>query len=201
MEADPLRHHFTLVFDRAGYGPDFRHRMKTQRVARLTYHPYPGEDWAEEVFQARPVQLANGQVVEMKLAERGTSLSNRLWVREFRRLTARGHQTAMLATDYRSAPAPLAAALFARWSPENFFHYARQHYHLERLVDYATEAIAETIRVVNPAHRRLEGQVRSATGKLNRLLAQFGAMNLDATIEPEQVEPFLQKKTRVANLA
>jgi len=61
-------------------------------------------------------------------------------------------------------------------------------------VDYSTEAISETLRVVNPAYRRLDAQLRSATGKLNRLFAQFGAMNLDATIEPEQVEPFLQKK-------
>jgi hypothetical protein len=194
LEDDPLRHRFTVVFDREGYSPDFMRRMKTQRVACLTYHKYPGEDWAEEEFQARPVKLANGQVVEMKLAERGTCLSNRLWVREFRKLTERGHQTAILATDYRSDPAPLAAALFARWSQENFFKYARQHYNLDRLVDYGTEAMAETVRVVNPAYRRLDGQVRSTTGKLNRLLAQFGAMNLDATIEPEQVEPFLHKK-------
>jgi len=194
LQADPLRHRFTIVFDREGYSPDFLQRMKTERVACLTYHKYPGVDWAEEEFQARQVKLANGQVVEMMLAERGTCLSNRLWVREFRKLTARGHQTAILATDYRSDPALLAPALFARWSQENFFKYARQHYSLDRLVDYGTEPMAETLRVVNPAYRRLDGQVRSATGKLNRLPAQFGAMNLNATIEPEQVEPFLQHK-------
>ena len=194
LAADPLRHRLTLVFDREGYSPDFMQRMKTQRVACLTYHKYPGDDWAEEEFQTRPVTLVSGEVVEMKLAERGTCLSNRLWVREFRKLTVRGHQTAILTTDYRSAPAPLAAALFARWCQENFFKYARQHYNLDRLVNYGTEPIAETIQVVNPAYRRLDGQVRSATGKLNRLLAQFGAMSLDAPIEPERVEPFLQQK-------
>ena len=36
--------------------------------------------------------------------------------------------------------------------------------------------------------------MRSAAGKLSRLLAQFGAMNLNDTIEPEKVEPFMQKK-------
>jgi hypothetical protein len=194
LAADPRRHRFTLVFDREGYSPDFLKRMKDQRVACLTYHKYPGDAWPEEEFQTRQVQLTHGQVVEMKLAERGTCLSNRLWVREIRKLTERGHQTAILATDYHSDLAPLAVAMFARWCQENFFKYGRQHYNLDRLVDYATEAIAETIQVVNPAYRRLDGQVRSATGKLNRLLAQFGAMNLEVTIEPEQVEPFLQKK-------
>lgn len=57
----------------------------------------------------------------MDLAERGTCLSNGLWVRELRKRTERGHQTAILCTDYRSAAAPLAMAMFARWSQENFF--------------------------------------------------------------------------------
>ena len=194
LQADALRHRFTLVFDREGYSPDFLRRMKAQRVACLTYHKYPGEDWPESEFQTNPVKLSNGQIVEMNLAERGSCLSNRLWVREIRKLTERGHQTAILATDYRSEAAPMAAAMFARWSQENFFKYARQHYNLDRLVDYGTEAISDPIQVVNPAYRRLDGQVRSAIGKLNRLLAQFGTMSLEATIEPKQVEPFLQRK-------
>lgn len=202
LQADPLRHRFTLVFDREGYSPDFLRRMKAQRVACLTYHKYPGEDWPEEEFQSHQLLLATGQVVEMKLAERGSCLSNRLWVREIRKLTERGlrphsrrfAQTAILATDYRSDFAPVAAAMFARWSQENFFKYTRQHFNLDRLVDYGTEPISDPIPVVNPAYRRLDGHVRSGTGKLNRLLAQFGAMNLEATIEPEQVEPFLRRK-------
>jgi hypothetical protein len=202
LQADPLRHRFTLVFDREGYSPDFLKRMKDQRVACLTYHKYPGADWAVEEFQRCQVKLANGPVVEMRLAERGSCLSNRLWVREIRKLTERGlrphsrrfAQTAILATDYRSDFAPVAAAMFARWSQENFFKYTRQHFNLDRLVDYGTEPISDPIPVVNPAYRRLDGHVRSGTGKLNRLLAQFGAMNLEATIEPEQVEPFLRRK-------
>ena len=130
----------------------------------------------------------------MKLAERGTCLSNKLWVREIRKLTERGHQTAILCTDYHSAPAALAVAMFSRWSQENFFKYARDHYNLDRLVDYGVEAISEPIWVVNPEYRHLDGQVRSRTGKLNRLLARFGAMNFEEPIEPQRVEPFVQKK-------
>jgi hypothetical protein len=130
----------------------------------------------------------------MTLAERGSRLSNGLWLREIRKLTERGHQTAVLATDYRSDFVPLAAAMFARWSQENFFKYAREHYGLDRLADYRTEAIAEPIRVVNPPYRKLDGQVRSCTGKLNRLLAQFGALTIEQGIEPEQVEPVVRKK-------
>ncbi len=84
--------------------------------------------------------------------------------------------------------------MFARWSQENFFKYARQHFGLDRLADYGTEPISDPIPVVNPAYRQLDGQVRSAAGKLSRLLAQFGAMNLEQPIEPEHVEPFLRRK-------
>jgi hypothetical protein len=45
LEASPLHHRFTLVFDREGYSPAFFARMKRQRVACLTYHKYPGEAW------------------------------------------------------------------------------------------------------------------------------------------------------------
>lgn len=128
------------------------------------------------------------------MAERGSCLSNKLWVREIRKLTDRGHQTAILTTDYRLPAAPLAVAMFSRWSQENFFKYAREHYNLDRLVDYRTEAISDPLQVVNPDHRRLDGQVRSCTGKLTRRLAQFGAMNMEESIDPEPVASFLQRK-------
>jgi hypothetical protein len=86
----------------------------------------------------------------MKLAERGTFLGGEVWVREIRKLTATGHQTAILSTDYRSETARLAGAMFFRWSQENFFRYMRQHYSLDSLVDYRTEVIPETAPVVNP---------------------------------------------------
>jgi hypothetical protein len=85
LQADPLRHRFTLVFDREGYSPEFLRRMKTQRIACLTYHKFPGADWSTEEFAPCRVRLASGEVVTMELAERGTRLSNQLWVREVRK--------------------------------------------------------------------------------------------------------------------
>ena len=194
LQADPLRHRFTLVFDREGYSPAFLQRMKSQRIACLTYHKFPGEDWPQEQFVPTQVRLASGEAVTVQLAERGTRLSNGLWVRELRKRSDRGHQTAILCTDYCSEAAPLAIAMFARWSQENFFKYARENFGLDRLVDYRTEEISDPLRVVNPEYRHLDGQVRSATGKLARRLAKFAAMTLDEPIEPRHVEPFVRRK-------
>ena len=55
------------------------------------------------------------------------------WVREIRKLSAQGHQTAVLATDYCSPMERLAPAMFARWSQENFFKYMRENFNLDRL--------------------------------------------------------------------
>jgi hypothetical protein len=195
LDADPLLHRFTVVFDREGYSPEFFAKMKKRRIACLTYHKYPGEDWPRGEFIATEVRMASGQQVTLRLAERGTKLSNGLWVREFRKLCESGHQTAFLSTDYRAPAAVLAPAMFGRWSQENFFRYMRQSFNLDGLVDYRSDTVPDTIMVVNPAHRVLDGEVRKKVGLLNRRIAEFGAINLDGEIEPARVEAYAQKKS------
>ena len=197
LEADVRLHRFTLVFDREGYSPAFLRTLKDKRIACLTYHKYPGEDWSPEEFSPCPVKLASGAGVEMQLAERGTFLGGKVWVREIRKRTDSGHQTAVLSTDYRSEPGPVAAAMFARWSQENFFKYMRQHYGLDRLVDYTLEEIPDTTKVVNPDYRRLDGQVRRTRAHLTRKLAAFSAMGLNGEIEPQKVAAFEQNKAQL----
>jgi transposase/predicted nucleic acid-binding Zn-ribbon protein len=194
LQADATLHRFTLIFDREGYSPGFVQAMKNKRIACLTYHKYPGEAWPQEEFSPCQVPLSSGACVAMDLAERGTFLGGKVWVREIRKRTESAHQTAVLSSDYRSEPGPVAATMFARWSQENFFKYMREHYGLDRLIDYATEEIPDTTKVVNPAYRRLDGQVRSLRGHLTRKLAAFSAMNLKGEIEPKKVAAFEQQK-------
>jgi len=196
-EAAPYPHRFTLVFDREGYSPGFMRRMWEKRIACLTYNKFPGDDWPEEEFQNLTVTLQAGNVIEMRLAERGVYLSSGLWAREIRKLRKNGRQTSILATDFTNDCGAVAAAMFARWSQENFFKYMRQHYNLDRLVDYSTEKISDTTKVVNPQYRELDGEIRKAVGKLNRKRKEFGAIVLNETIEPAQVEAYQQKKAEI----
>ena len=85
--------------------------------------------------------------------------------------------------------------MFGRWSQENFFRYMRQSYNLDGLVDYGTDRIPETTKVVNPAYRTLDAQVRKKLGILRRNIAAFGAIALDGEIEPRKVEAFAQRKS------
>jgi hypothetical protein len=194
LAADPWLHRFTLVFDREGYSPDLWRRLKTKRVACLSYHKFPKDDWALEEFAEHTVTLANGEKTKLQLAERGVCLSNGLWAREVRKLSQHGHQTAILSTNYKLNLTYLAVQMFARWAQENYFKYAREHYSLDRLAGYCTQEITDPIEVVNPEYRNLDSQVRSINGKLSRSLALFGALNMEQTIEPKQMEAFAQKK-------
>lgn len=191
----PKTHRLTLIFDREGYSPDFFRRMRDKRVACVTYRKNVTDAWPEEEFSAQQVPLVSGQIVTQKLAERGVCLPNKLWAREIRKLTERGHQTAIIATDYQTIAPMLAGQMFARWCQENFFRYARENFGLDRLADYSTEEITDPIRVVNPAYRRLDGQVRSANGKLSRLHAKWGAKNIEKTIDSEQMALFIDEKS------
>jgi len=191
---DPCAHWFTIVFDREGYSPELFEQMRKKRIAILTYHKFPKDDWRGEEFAAHSVELAGGETVTMQLAERGIQLSNKLWLREIRKLTDSGHQTSILTTNFQAPMTLLAASLFARWSQENFFRYMREHYSLDRLMEYGTEPIPDTISVVNPAWRKLDSQLRSQTGRRYRLVAQFGALALSADPAESEVQAFQQRK-------
>ena len=188
---------FTIIFDRAGYSPEFFARQWEQRIAVITYHKFPEELWPAAEFTRQKVRLVNGEVVELELAERGVCLNNGFWVREVRQREATGQQTAMLSTDYLREMSGVAVGLFARWCQENFFQYMGRHYGLDRLIEYGTEPLPETTVVVNPAWRRKDQEVRRERAVLVRQQAQFGALSLPAQAEPEEVAEYEQQKGRL----
>ena len=110
LQEDRLSHRFVLVFDREGYSPDFLLRMKRLGIACQTYHKCPTEDWPVEEFMRREVSLVSGHVVAMQLAERGTYLGGKIWVREIRKLCDSGHQTSVVSTNYGAKAVDVATA-------------------------------------------------------------------------------------------
>jgi hypothetical protein len=194
LAEDARAYWFTIVFDREGYSPEFFEQMWKKRIAILTYHKFPQDDWRSEEFATYRVELAGGETVTLKLAERGVRLSNNLWLRELRKLNDSGHQTSILTTNFRAPMPTLAASLFARWSQENFFRYMREHYSLDRLIEYGTEPIPDAVSVVNPQWRKLDSQIRSQAGKRHRLAAQFGALALSEEPSASEIDRFQRSK-------
>ena len=190
MDHDALMPRFTVVFDREGYSPDLFEALQKRRIAVLSYHRYPGENWEAREFEPKVVTLANGESVQMNLAERGTQLPQGLWIREVRKLTAGGEQISLVSTHGGLEAEALAAALFARWSQENFFRYMRQNYALDRLVEFGAEDISDTEVTVNPAWQVLNRDVRKQHEELQKARAQFAAASLTDPVSDAAITRF-----------
>jgi hypothetical protein len=194
LQADRDRARFVILFDREGYSPEFFKAMwQTHRIACITYHKYPKDDWPTSEFAEIETTLPGGERVSLKLAERGTWIGekkNGLWVREVRKLTTSGHQVSLISTAYGASAREDCVRLFSRWSQENFFHYMMEHFAIDLLNEYGTEEILETKRpVVNPRWRELDRQKRSVKSKLTHRQARFAAL----TLHPESDGPVQAK--------
>ena len=199
LEDAPHLHRFVLLFDREGYSPVFfREMWQTHRIACITYHKYPKEAWPVSEFRDTQLTLPDGEQVSMPLAERGGRIGSRqdgLWVREIRKLTKSGHQTSLISTAYGQEGLQDAGALFSRWSQENFFRYAMQHFGIDLLSEYGTDGFPEPKRpVVNPARRELDTRRRSLQSRLTRQLAEYAALTLHPEASAEKISQWERKK-------
>lgn len=73
----------------------------------------------------------------------------------------------------------------------------REHYGLDKLSDAWTELLDETTAVVNPAHRKLDGQVRKKAALLTRARASWNAMTFTETSAPGRMERYQQKLAEI----
>jgi hypothetical protein len=197
LAADVFRMRFRLVFDREGYSPGLFKRMNVKRIACQTYRKFAADDWPEEEFRPHRVKLIMGGEAEMQLAERGTLIgskpSDRIWVREIRKLTQSGRQIAIVSTEWAATPAAIVGPQFGRWYQENFFKYAREHFSLDRLIDYQLEPIDDTTQVVNPAWRKLDGEIRKRAAKLSRRKIKLCDLTLGKGFAPGSIEQHMEK--------
>lgn len=195
LDADALRMRFRLIFDREGYSPGLFKRMKEKRIACQTYHKHPGPDWERAEFAPHRVRLMEGGEVDMLLAERGTFIGGKkgeqLWVREIRKLTARGHQVSIISTDWLAEVEQIVAPQMGRWSQENFFKYGMQHFNLDRLIDYQLEPVDETTRVVNPSWRKLDGEIRKRAAALVRVKSRLCELNLKGVLDEKKAGSYM----------
>ncbi len=174
LEADPKLHRFMLVFDREGAHASLLEALWKQRIGAITYRKNVRDPWPEDEFADAEVVMPDGAATRMRLAMRETALGN-LTVKEVRRLTPSGHQTAVISSAHRLENVTLSGRMFSRWCQENFFAYMMQHYDIDGLVQYGAEPIPGTEKVINPAWRSLDKAVRVCRQRLRKLQAKLGA--------------------------
>jgi hypothetical protein len=99
LDADPLLHRFVTVFDREGATHSLLDSLWQHRIAAITYRKNVADAWPEAEFKEYDVPVPGGGTTRMLLAERETALcagEKSLLVKEVRRLTKTGHQTAIV---------------------------------------------------------------------------------------------------------
>lgn len=202
LKADPFLSRFTLIFDREGYSPGFFKEMwNKHRIACITYHKFPKEDWPEKWFKEVEVNMPNGEILTMKLAEMGSLVgskkSDEMWLRETRKLNKCGHQSTLISSARDSTSTRDAARLFSRWSQENFFGYMMKHFAIDLLTEYGTEDFPGPQQVVNPEWRRLKGELRSLQGKLTRRNAKYALLILHPEVNDEKMEKWIREKAEL----
>ena len=171
------------------------------RIACISYNKYPGEKWDENEFEDYKAEMPHGEVIEMKLAERGSLIgskkSEQIWIREVRRQTKSGHQTSIITTGYMLNLVITAIYIFSRWAQENFFKYMKQHFDFDKIFEYSTEEISGTIQVLNPDWKDLDYKIRSLQSKLNYRYKKFGAMELHPEADQKKLAKQINAKAEL----
>ena len=190
----------TVAFDREGWSPDLFAKWKTDGFDVLTYRKGEQSQWREISFETVK-GMVGGEKVEYRLAERAVKLSNGLRVREIRRLTDDGHQTAVITTAEKLPLLAVAHRMFSRWRQENFFRYIRHEFALDHLCTHEVEPADPQRLVTSPERKMLEARLRSARVAATRLLERRMRLAPGRTIRvgkkqlgEHQIDQLIQKR-------
>ena len=205
LAANDQLHRYMLVFDREGYSIDFFEYLAEQRIAFCTYRKNVKEDWPEEEFADYEVVTPGGETEIVSLAERQTVLYGKkekgekqkeVTVREIRKKTDSGHQTAIITTNKILNLVKIALLMFARWGQENFFKYMIESFGIDSITSYLKNFIPDTSSLVNPQYRELDRQHKRITAQINNTKIKYAEISLqNKEMSAKEIERYIKKKS------
>jgi hypothetical protein len=200
-------HRYMLVFDRECYSVDFFLYLGQERIAFCTYRKNVKEDWPEEVFTEYETVDTDGRKESILLAEQSTVLyakkekgipQKSVTVREIRKRSASGHQTAIITTNYMKTTVQLAVLMFARWCQENFFKYITESFGIDSITSYLKRNLPDTSQIINPAYKALVNQQKETTASLFKQKMKYAQLSLrEEELSEKQMEKHIRDKATV----
>lgn len=198
----------TICFDRGGWSPKLFVELHLANFEILTYRKGPAPTEPASAFVEHDYTDDTGRTHNYLLSDRHIRLSydrgkRRFACRQITRLDpATGHQTQIITTRTDVDPAPIAHAMFNRWSQENFFRYMRAHYGLDALDTYATTADDPQRMTPNPARHHADRQLRDARRQLAAAETTEGKASLAGRAPtPELTDAFAAAHAEINRLA
>jgi hypothetical protein len=205
LAANDRLHRFMLVFDREGYSIEFFEYLARERIAFCTYRKNVREDWPEEEFADYEIVTPGGETETVRLAERQTALYGKkekgekqkeAAVREIRKKTASGHQTAIITTNHMLSMIKIALLMFARWGQENFFKYMVESFGIDSITSYFKNPVPDTSQVINPRYRELDRQHKQITARINNSKIKYAQISLqNKEMSKKEIERYTKKKS------
>ena len=145
--------------------------------------------------QVKFIQTDNG--LQVKVGYKHTKKKRKLWIREVRKLTEKGHQTSIITTNYKLSIVLIGLYMFARWCQENFFKYMMENFGIDFLISYLQNDINDTTELINPSWREIDKKVRSLNTKLQKLRAKFGELIIEGDIQESKIKNYQNKKSQL----
>jgi hypothetical protein len=196
-----------LVFDRECYSVDFFLYLGQERIAFCTCRKNVKEDWPEEAFTEYETVDTDGRKENILLAEQSTVLyakkekgipQKSVTVREIRKRSAWGHQTAIITTNYMKTMLQLAVLMFARWCQENFFKYITESFGIDSIISYLKRNLPDTSPIINPACKALVKQQKETTASLSKQKMKYAQISLrEDDLSEKQMEKHIREKATV----
>ncbi len=198
----------TICFDRGGWSPKLFAELALAGFEILTYRKGPAPTEPASAFVEHTCTDDTGRTHDYLLGDRHVRLSydsnkRRFGCRQITRLDpTSGHQTQIITTRADPDPAPIAHAMFNRWSQENFFRYMRAHYGLDALDSYTTTPDDPQRMTPNPARRHADRALRDARRRLADCEATEGKASLNGRRPtPELDDAFAAAHAEIDRLA
>ncbi len=198
----------TICFDRGGWSPKLFAELTLAGFDILTYRKGPTPAEPRSSFVTHRHSDEDGTVRDYLLADRNVRIAydagkRRFACRQITRLDpATGHQTQILTTRTDPDPAPVAHAMFNRWSQENFFRYMRAHYGLDALDSYATVDDDAARMTPNPTRRHADRVLRDARRRLGECEAAEGRASVGGRRPSKEIlDAFAAARAEVDALA
>lgn len=204
LAANDKLHRYMLVFDREGYCIEFFEYLVKQRIAFCTYRKNVQQDWPEEEFADYEIVTDSGETETIHLAERQTVLYGKkekgekqkeVTVREIRKKTISGHQTAIITTNRILDMVKIAFLMFARWGQENFFKYMVESFGIDSITSYSKNIIPDMSSLINPKYRELDRLHKKVTTMINNKKIKYAQISLqNKEMSKKEIERYAKKK-------
>lgn len=189
----------TLIFDRGGYSQRCFIFLKRKKMYFITYLKNRKKERriSEEEFKAYEIKLENGDKLVYRLyeGERRWSRSGR--VRVIVLMKEDGNQVPILTSHPYMKVESIVYLLARRWREENCFKFMIEHFGIDLLTTYKTEAAPEKrVKRSNPERQAINKEIAKKKNELAKLQMEL-AMKI-ATSQKQTMQEFLDDEKELS---